>query len=78
MLTKSKMALATAFVLGTASVALADAQFDVDIYRPTVQNDLGAYAQEPAQIQRRNGTTIAPQSPAEKLWFDRASSPKNS
>lgn len=79
MLTKSKMALAAAFVLGTASGALANTQFDVNIYRPAVQNDLGAYAQEPAQIQRRHDApTVAPQAPAEKLWFDRASSPENS
>ena len=79
MLTKSTLTLAAALVLGTASVALANTEFDVNIYRPAVQNDLSAYAQEPAQIMRGNGdTTVAPHSPAEKLWFDRASSPQNS
>jgi hypothetical protein len=78
MLTKSKLMLAAALVLGTASGALADAQFDVDIYRPAVQSDLSAYAQVP-QIRRNNGpATVKPQLPAEKLWFDRASSPQNS
>jgi hypothetical protein len=74
MLTKSKLILAAALVLGTTSGALADAQFDVDIYRPAVQNNLSAYAQAPAQIRRGNGpTTVKPHTPAEKLWFERAS-----
>jgi len=79
MLTKSKLILAAALVLGTTSAALADARFDVDIYRPAVQDDMSAYAQAPAQIRRNTGsTTVRPHSPAEKLWFDRASSPQNS
>jgi len=74
MLTKSKLILAAALVLGTASGALADAQFDVDIYRPAVQNDMSAYAQVPAQVRRNTGsTTVQPHSPAEQLWFERAS-----
>jgi len=79
MLTKTTLTLAAALVLGTASGALANTEFDVNIYRPAVQDDLGAYAQEPARIQRgHDGTTVAPHTPAEKLWFDRASSPQNS
>ena len=53
MFTKSKVALVAAFVLGSASVALADEHFDVNIYRPAQQSPafatymgaLGAYAQ---------------------------------
>jgi hypothetical protein len=75
MLTKSKMMLAAALVFGSASVALADAQFDVDIYRPAVQNDMSAYA----QVRRNNApATVKPVSPAEQKWFERASSPQNS
>jgi hypothetical protein len=76
---KSKMVLAAALLLGTASGALADnSQFDVNIYRPTVQDGLSAYARVPAARlpARRNGTpAIRPFSPAERQWFDRASSP---
>jgi hypothetical protein len=80
MYVKTAAALVAALVIGTSSAALADnSQFDVNIYRPTVQdNGMGAYAQElPGQIQRR----VAPKpsiSPAEQLWFERASSPSNS
>jgi hypothetical protein len=74
MLTKSKLILAAALVLGSSSAALANSQFDVDIYRPAAQDALSAYAQERVQIRRSNGsTTVKPHSPAEKLWFDRAS-----
>jgi hypothetical protein len=84
---KSKLVLAAALLLGTASGALADnSQFDVNIYRPTVQDGLSAYARVPAARlpaasvpARRNGApAIRPFSPAERLWFERASSPRNS
>jgi hypothetical protein len=74
MSTKSKLILAAALVLATTSGALADARFDVDIYRPVVQDDLSAYAHAPAQIRRNNGaTTVKPHTLEEKLWFERAS-----
>ena len=74
MLTKSKLIIAAVLVVGTTSGALADAQFDVDIYRPAVQNDMSAYAQVPAQVRRNNGpATVKPHTIEEKLWFERAS-----
>ena len=73
---KTAAALVAAIVVGTSSVALANSQFDVSIYTPSIQdNGMGAYAQQlPGQLR------AAPQpfSPAEKLWFERASSPRNS
>jgi hypothetical protein len=52
---KSKVALVAAFIVSSASVALADEHFDVNIYRPVPQSPafatymgaLGAYAQVP-------------------------------
>jgi hypothetical protein len=77
MYVKTAAALVAAIVVGTSSVALADnSQFDVNIYRPTVQdNGMGAFAQVPSQIRRAPVQSI---SPAEQLWFERASSPQNS
>lgn len=53
MITKTRIAVIAALLVGAASAALADnSQFDVNIYRPTVQdNGLGAFAQQlPVQI----------------------------
>jgi hypothetical protein len=55
MFSKSKVALVAAFVVSSASVALADEHFDVNIYRPVPQSPafatymgaLSAYAQVP-------------------------------
>jgi hypothetical protein len=79
MYVKTAAALVAALVIGTSSAALANNQFDVNIYTPNFQdNGMGAYAQElPRQIQRRVAP-VQPFSPGEKLWFDRASSPSNS
>ena len=48
MITKTRIAVIAALLVGAASAALADnSQFDVNIYRPTVQdNGLGAFAQQ--------------------------------
>jgi hypothetical protein len=73
---KTTAALVAAIVVGTSSVALANNQFDVNIYTPSVQqNGMSAFAQVPSQIRRAPVQSI---SPAEQLWFERASSPKNS
>ena len=75
---KTAAALVAAIVVSTSSVALADnSQFDVNIYTPSVQdNGMSAFAQQvPAQTRRAPVQSI---SPAEQLWFERASSPKNS
>jgi len=73
MLTKTKAAVVAAILLGSVSGAVADnSQFDVNIYRPTQQNNaLGAYAQEPAQSVRPRA--VKPFTIQEKLLFDRAS-----
>jgi hypothetical protein len=54
MITKTRIALIAAVLAGSASAALADnSQFDVNIYRPTVQdNGLSAFAQQ-APVQMR-------------------------
>ena len=70
MLTKTKAAVVSAILLGSVSGAVADPQFDVDIYRPTVQGSaLSAYAQSPAN----NHRAVKPFTIQEKLLFDRAS-----
>jgi hypothetical protein len=77
MYVKTAAALVAAIVVGTSSAALANTGFDVNIYTPSVQeNGMGAYAQQlPTQIRRAPVQSI---SPAEQLWFERASSPRNS
>jgi hypothetical protein len=77
--TLTKLLLATVLVSGTASSVFANTQFDVDIYRPAIQdNALGAYARVPADALRSQPRTIRPFSPEEQRFFDRASSPQNS
>jgi hypothetical protein len=74
MITKTSIAAVVAVLIGSASVALADSQFDVNIYRPAIQgNALGAYAQSPSG-NLGNGSTGAskPFSVEEKVMFDRA------
>ena len=81
MRTLTKLLLATVLVTGTASSVLADnSQFDVDIYRPNINNNnaLDSYAREPAGSQRTAPRPVRPFSIEEQLWFDRASSPKSS
>jgi hypothetical protein len=71
MLTKTKAAVVAAILLGSVTGAVADnSQFDVNIYRPSQhENALGAYAQEPATVERG----VKPFTIEEKLWMDRAS-----
>jgi hypothetical protein len=72
MRTLTKLLLATVLVSATASSVLANTQFDVDIYRPKIQdNALHAYA-------RANGLgaqhrSIRPFSIEEQRWFDKGS-----
>jgi hypothetical protein len=57
MITKTRIALIAALLVGAASAALADnSQFDANIYRPTVQdNGLGAFAQQlPVQMRMKS------------------------
>jgi hypothetical protein len=74
MITKTSIAAVVAVLIGSASVALANDQFDANIYRPAIQdNALGAYAQSPS-VKWGNGSTGAskPFSVEQKLMFDRA------
>jgi hypothetical protein len=76
MYVKTAAALVAAVIVGTSSAALANNQFDVSIYTPSIQdNAMGAYAQ---QLPGQNRAAPQTFSPAEKLWFERASSPRNS
>jgi hypothetical protein len=49
MITMTRIAVIAAVLAGSGPAALADSQFDVNIYRPTVQdNGLSAFAQQPS------------------------------
>jgi hypothetical protein len=70
----TRIAVIAAVLVGTASAALANDQFDVNIYRPTiVDNPAGAYAQSPAS-NWGGGSVAAPKgfSVEEKQMFERA------
>jgi hypothetical protein len=86
MTNKSKIALAATLIFGAASAALADDQFDVNIYRPASppspyalngQDGYGAFAQA------NSWGTIRPAAPRvakpftieEKRLFERAATP---
>ena len=76
MYVKSAAALVAALVIGTSSAALANSGFDVNIYTPNAQdNGMGAFAQ---QLPTQRVAPVQSISPAEQLWFERASSPRNS
>ena len=61
---KSKIVLVAAFVFGTASTALADEHFDINIFRSAPQSPafatymggLNAYAQVPARVKQMGPT----------------------
>jgi hypothetical protein len=74
MMTLKKLLLATVLVSGTASSVLANTQFDVDIYRPAIQdNALGAYARVSANGLGAQARTVRPSSLGEQRWFDKGS-----
>ena len=70
----TRIAVIAAVLVGSASVALANDQFDVNIYRPSISHSpLGAYAQSPAPGWSYGTTGVAkPFSAEEKQMFDRA------
>ena len=75
MIIKTSIAAVVAVLIGSASVALANDQFDVTIYRPAIQdNALGAHAQSPSVNWGRNGGTGPSKlfSAEERAMFDRA------
>ena len=70
----TRITVIAAVLVGTASAALANDRFDVNIYRPTVvDNPLAAYAQSPASswgsgsVATQKGFSLQ-----EKQMFDRA------
>ena len=70
----TRIAMIVALLLGSASVAFANDQFDVNIYRPAITvSPLGAYAQSPS-TQWGNGSTgsVKGFSAQEKQMFERA------
>ena len=73
MLTKTQAVAVAAILLGSVTGAVADnSQFDVNIYRPTVQDSaLSAYAQ--ASPRAAAPRTVKPFTIEEKTLFDRAS-----
>jgi hypothetical protein len=72
MTTLTKLLLA-AVLVSSASSAFANTQFDVDIYRPAIQDDaLGAYARVSTNLGAQR-STIRPFSLEEQRWFDKAS-----
>jgi hypothetical protein len=71
----TRIATIVALLLGSASVALANDQFDVNIYRPTVQvSPLDAYAQSPSGNWGNGGSTGTAKSfsDEERRWFEKA------
>jgi len=76
MITKTSIAAVIAVLVGSASVALANDQFDADIYRPAIQSSpVDAFAQSPSLNWGVNGSTgsLQPFTAEEKAMFDRAS-----
>jgi len=82
MLTKTKITLVAALLLGSASSAFAidPDGFDVDIFRPSAMarassqnNRHNGFVQAPARLGSRAVTGAQPFSAAEKNWMDRAS-----
>ena len=71
MITKTSIAAVVAVLVGSASVALANDQFDVTIYRPAIQDNAhGAYAQSPGGNGGSGPSKLF--SAEEKAMFDRA------
>jgi hypothetical protein len=67
--------MVAALLVSSASVALANDQFDVNIYRPAIQHSpLGAYAQSPSGNLGNGGSTGTAKSFSveEQRWFEKA------
>jgi hypothetical protein len=86
MLTKSNTVLAAALIFGAASAAVADEQFDVNIYRPVSpphplalngQDGYGAFAQANSRgtIRQAGPRVVKPFTIEEKRLFERTTSP---
>jgi hypothetical protein len=70
----TRIALVVALLVGSASVAVANDKFDVNIYRPAIQySPLDAFAQSPS-ASRGNGSTgtMRSFSSEEQRWFEKA------
>jgi hypothetical protein len=69
MLTRTKIAVAAAILIGSASGAVAE-EYDVDIFRLVPQTTPASIYNVRGQLERRNATVFTPE---EKAAFDRAS-----
>jgi len=78
MITQTSIAAVVAVLVGSASVALANDQFDVNINRPAMpSNPADAFANAPSLnwgVKRSTGP-LKPFTAEEKAMFDRASRP---
>jgi hypothetical protein len=73
MSTKTRIAVIAAVLFGTASLVLANDQFDVNIYRPAIPGSaLDAFALSPTNPNGAKGGAVRPFTADEKLMFDRA------
>jgi hypothetical protein len=70
----TRLAMMVALLIGSATVAVANDKFDINIYRPAIQHSpMDAYAQSPS-TQWGNGATgsVKGFSAQEKQMFERA------
>ena len=75
MITKSTIIAIVAVLVGSASAAFANDQFDVNIYRPAIQHSpMDAYAQSPSGNwgNGSNTGTAKSFSDEERRWFEKA------
>jgi hypothetical protein len=75
MITKTRIAVIAAVLVGSASAALADnSQFDANIYRPAIQySPVDAFAQSPSRTWGNGSTgTVKSYSSEEQRWFEKA------
>ena len=74
MITKSTIIAIFAVLVGSASAAFANDQFDVNIYRPGIQHSpMDAYAQAPSRTWGNGSTgTVKSYSSGEQRWFEKA------
>jgi hypothetical protein len=73
----TRIAVIAALLVGSASVALANDQFDVNIYRPAIQHSpMDAYAQSRSGTWGNGSTGTAKSfSEEERRWFEKAQGP---
>jgi hypothetical protein len=69
----TRIATIVALLIGSATVAVANDKFDVNIYRPAINvSPLGAYAQSPSTQWGNGAGSVKGFSAQEKQMFERA------